>query len=301
MSFIGKALGRTTVATGVATVVLASAVGPDRPSMAAPQQPVIVVRTTQERVEVKKAEAQVGKAVDVLIQKQAVAIDARNPAVIDQNTLGQLSPIFRLELRTLTSVAAPTPAQRREIAIEAGRGVKELARNLAAINNGNRPVGRAVSARSDPRKLIHDSVAAAAKSKLTPEQFIRFQAESEQKTQDRREVVLLNIVAKIDQLLILSPDQRGKLQESLRAQWDDRIYPQIEMLVTYDAYFPAIPDAQIRPILTDAQRKVWQDVQKINFGTIRMANGFNNAAFQANPPGDEDADVKAALADEVKP
>jgi len=300
MSFVGKALGRTAVATGVATVVLASAVGPDRSSMAAPQQPVIVVKA-QERVEVKKAEARVGKAVDVLIQKQAVVIDALNPAVIDQGILGQLRPIFRLELRTLTSVAAPTPAQRREIAIEAGRGVKELARNLAAINNGNRPMGRLVSARSDPRKLIHDSVATAAMSKLTPEQLTRFQAESERKTQDRREVVLLNIVAKIDQLLILSPDQRGKLQESLRAQWDDRTYPQIEMLVTYDAYFPAIPDAQIRPILTDAQRKVWQDVQKINFGTIRMANGFNNGAFEAFQPGDEDADVKAALADEVKP
>ena len=43
----------------------------------------------------------------------------------------QLRPIFRAELRFLTSAAGPSASQRREIAVEGGRKLKETAVKLA--------------------------------------------------------------------------------------------------------------------------------------------------------------------------
>ena len=303
MSRIPRALRRTTVALGATVGWLAVAIPLAQSTSAEPQQQREVIKV--EVKEVRPANAPVEKAAPPgaivaapLFVDNAFVVQAAQANQADPTMIRQFAAFLRLEMRVLTAVTNPTPAQRREIALAGGVTVKEVVKNLAAPNNGVRVLGRAAN-RSDPRKLIHDSVVAAAKAKLSPEQWDRLQKESENKAQDRREAVLQNVVTKLDQLLILTPEQRSKLENSLRTRWDDRVYPQLEMLTAYENYFPAIPENQISPLLTETQRRVWGDVQKINFSSIRMANGFA-VQGQLDLPEEEDADVQAALAEEIK-
>jgi hypothetical protein len=257
------------------------------------------------KVEVKKAAQVQVKIIEKMVVPVAPdvraggAVPAANLEQMTRQMTQQLSPILRVELRWLTSAADPTPAQRREIAIEGGRTLKEIAGTMAGNRNGVNQAVR-VAAINDPRKAIHDSIEAASRAKLSPEQFARYREEMERKARDRREVAVLNLVAKLDGLLALGVEQRAKLCDSLRSHWDDRAYPSLEILVVYDAYFPNISDSHIGPILTEEQQKIWQGVQKINFAQIRNNTFFNNGQAIGLADEDEDEDVKAALAEESK-
>ena len=296
-----KTLGRVAVAAFATAAFLTSASRPARSSKAdfPPMQDAAKVEVRKEAIPVQVKTVE--KKVRVVAPDGVV--EARPAANLDQITkqmIEQLRPILRVELRLLTSAADPTPAQRREIAIEGGRTLKEVAGNMVGARKGLNQAGRAVPAVTDPRKLIHDSIEVASRAKLSEEQFARYRKEIERKAQDRREVVMLNLVANLDKLLFLSAEQRTKLCESLRSNWDDRAYPSLEMLVMYDAYFPNIPDRHISPILTEEQQKIWRGVQKINFASIRNSNFFNNGLTIGPADDEEDADVTAALAAEAK-
>ena len=117
---------------------------------------------------------------------------------------------------------------------------------------------------------------------------------------------MLNIVANLDKLLDpQAPSKRlNKLFDSLLSHWDERIYPSPDLLLTYEAYFPTIPDQYLTPILNEDQRKIWRGAQKLNFTSIRNNNFFffNNMQMN-NPPGNveiEDEDEKVALAEVPK-
>ena len=300
-----KAIGKFAATTGATAALLASAFAPARPSEAGfpPWQDAAKVEV---KIELRKEVIAVPAKI-VTKDARAVAPDRLVEAVpaadLDQMTrqmIQQLRPTLRVELRLLTSAADPTPTQRREIAIEGGRALKEVAGNLVGVRRGLNQAGRAVPVIPDPRKPIHAAIEAASRAKLSPEQFARYQKEMERKAQDRREVVILNVVANLDKLLALDAEQRAKLCDSLRSHWDDRVYPSIEMLAIYEAYSPNIPDQQVSPILTEEQRKIWRGAQKINFASIRNSNFFNNGVAVALEDDDEDADEKAALAEEVK-
>ena len=296
-----KTHGRVAVAAFATAAFLTSASRPARSSKAdfPPMQGAAKVEVRKRAIpaQVKTVE----KKARVVVPDGVVEVrPAANLDQITKQMIEQLRPILRVELRLLTSAADPTPAQRREIAIEGGRTLKEVAGNMVGVRKGLNQAGRAVPAVTDPRKLIHDSIEAASRAKLSEEQFARYLKEIERKAQDRREVVMLNLVANLDKLLFLSVEQRTKLCESLRSHWDERTYPSLEMLVMYDAYFPNIPDRHISPILTEEQQKIWRGVQKINFASIRNSNFFNNGLAIGPADDEEDADVTAALAAEVK-
>lgn len=235
----------------------------------------------------------------------APAAGAANLEVMSRHFVEQLRPSFRAELRFLTSIASPSPAQRREIALEGGRKVKETALKMAetqqGMNNGGR---RVMTASPEPRKVIRDAMAEAAKARLSPEQFARLQKEIGLREQDQQEAMTLNIVTNLDQLLILGNGQREKLGEAILAHWDERIYPTFELFTIYESYFPMIPDQYVNPILNAEQRKIWQGARKLNFAQVRnnnffFNNGMGNNGVNVNVKV-EDEDEKAALAEEVK-
>jgi hypothetical protein len=215
-----------------------------------------------------------------------------------RQSIQQVRPIFQRELQLLSSAAEPTPSQRREIAMEAGQTLMLNLRRLANNDAGLQP--DRVFITNDPRKLVRRHLELAAWAKLSNVQSARYRDELERKAEDRREVVILNIVANIDKHLRLKPDQREKLCESFRTHWDDRDFPSLESSVIYDNYVPSIPDAYIAPILTDDQRKVWRGLQKYHFAAIRSLNPLDNTLAIVAEDDDLDDDVKAALAEEPK-
>jgi hypothetical protein len=250
-------------------------------------------RATRAAMEAKLAAA---------IEAQVAALRAAQPANVElvmRQTLQLVRPIFQSELRLLSSAVEPTSAQRRDIALEAGRTLKLTIRSLAA-NDAQFLNGRTPTLIPDPRKLVRQHLEIAAWSKLSNLQSARYRNQLELKAQERREAVVLNIVANLDRHLRLDSEQREKLCESLRSHWDDRDFPSLEPSVTYDTYVPTIPDNYILPILFDDQTKVWRGLRKYHFSTVRTLNPLNtNLVFDVKDLGEDD-DVKIALGEEPK-
>ena len=67
----------------------------------------------------------------------------------------------------------------------------------------------------DPRRQIREGLAAAVKSQLSAELAARLQDEVAKRDASRKQLAVRNLVARLDHELVLSPDQRDKLAESL--------------------------------------------------------------------------------------
>jgi hypothetical protein len=226
----------------------------------------------------------------------AVAAEANLEPMIAQTTQ-QLRPLLRTELRFLSSASEPSPTQRREIALEGARAAKDAAKKVASVQNALQNGGWNGGTIPDARKLIREGLQGAAKARLSPEQFARYQEELDLKAKDQRKAITLNLVANLDRLLFLSNEQREKIGEALLSHWDERTFPTLENLANYETYFPVLPDRYIAPILNDAQRNTWNGVQKVTFGQSFNFQ-FNNGV--GNDPADEDEDEKAAMAEVEK-
>jgi hypothetical protein len=111
---------------------------------------------------------------------------------------------------------------------------------------------------------IADALAKSVRTTLSPEQAARYQKEHELRSAARKRAVLLNLVAKVDRLLILTRDQRGKLSEILENHWNDSWDSMQMLMYGGDQYLPEMPEGKILPILTVTQKDVWRGIQKRN-------------------------------------
>ena len=127
---------------------------------------------------------------------------------------------------------------------------------------------------SDPRLTIAAGLVNPVRATLSPEQAARYQKEIGERTAARQRVVLLNLVAKFDQLLILTPEQRVKLGDILKNNWDEA-WNQTQLLTLGIQYLPQVPEVKVLPLLTENQKNVWRTVTTRN---IRF--GFNPGIVQ---------------------
>ncbi|MGZ3469850.1 MAG: hypothetical protein ACXWO1_08910, partial [Isosphaeraceae bacterium] len=97
---------------------------------------------------------------------------------------------------------------------------------------------------------------------LSHDQESRYKAELEKRAASRKQVVIDNLVAKLDGDLVLTSEQRTRLVEALSANWKDAWGQSLEMLMNIDSFFPNIPDQVVAPILTDNQKEVWRRIPK---------------------------------------
>jgi hypothetical protein len=281
------------VAGGLLTSTLVFAQGqkPDTPATETKTETVVEKKVVEKKVaEVLKAGAVFVAPAKVqvriaeqerLIQQRAVRLAMSAFANANDNLeplIQQFTPQFRntlrIELHFLLTVCAPTEDQRKLIAVDGEAALKEAAKKFAEMQQammqgrwrGNTP-------QPDPRKIIQDALARSVKTRLSPEQAARYQAELEQRKASRKEVAVRNLVAKLDHDLFLADEQREKLVESLSKNWNDAWCQSLDILVNNEQYFPNIPNQYILPFLNPTQKKVWS-------GTAR-----NGAVFFGGQPG----------------
>jgi hypothetical protein len=167
--------------------------------------------------------------------------------------------MYRAELHLMRVIAQPTKEQYDKIAADADAVVKAAVRRYAEASTTGRN-----TTQLDPRAVLADAVAGRVRTVLTPEQVDRYRKELDQRAEDQRQARRVILVARVDKLLLLTPEQRDKLSDILDKNWD-RSWDQAQWL-HYDGQlvFPLMPDAKILPILTDAQKAVWRTMKKQN-------------------------------------
>jgi hypothetical protein len=290
-----------------AGVLLASsllAVRADDPNP--PQEQVKAARAKAERLvreKVKIAVPAPGKAA-LRVPARAGAVElppapafiAANQEPMIQQFIGQFRPMLSAEYHFARTVCELTKEQRKQIA----RGAEDIIKSAATsyVQWQFNPRGRRSGGPPEPSKLIDDALGAAIKANVTPEQWSRYQEETEQRAAHRKEAAVWNLVAKLDKLLVLSPAQRGQLVETLSAQWDDSWCTSLQMFQNENGYLPPIPDSVIVAHLNERQEKAWKLLPKVqqNWGWGGGFMGAQNAMEDEDLAEARTAAVEAAAA-----
>ena len=218
----------------------------------------------QSKVEAKpaaKANAAVMKSVvvhAVVGQPAVAALDAQAALYVQQ-----FRPMFRAEYYFIRNTCGLNADQRKQLARMGETAVKAAAKQFVETQQKMMRGGwRPGTDYADPRKLVEQELSRVMSSLLSHDQESRYKAELEKRAASRKQVVIDNLVAKLDGDLVLSSEQRTRLVEALSANWKDAWGQSLQMLMNIDSFFPNIPDQVVAPILTDNQKEVWRRIPK---------------------------------------
>jgi hypothetical protein len=216
----------------------------------------------QEKIPEEKKEAAkaVFRAIGIPVQPQD---DDNFVRQIEQQYAGQFRQLYRTELHFMRMVTDLTRPQYEKIAAETEPSMKEAMRTFArSMRSGG-------TENDDPRVPMTRAITKSVTANLSPEQAARYQKELDLRVVARKRVFVTNLVAMIDRIVILRPEQRDQLAKVLTDNWDESW--QMQILMYGGQYLPALPNAKIQPILSEAQRQVWQGVA--NRGNVRFGGG----------------------------
>lgn len=183
---------------------------------------------------------------------------------LEQQFLQQFRQLGTTEVNFVRAVCRPNAEQSKKVKAASEVAVKTTTKKFAEIQKkmqqGIRPGEQPQW--PDPRKLMADVLLKAVKESCSEEQAKLYEAELAKRAAARKRVALMNFVARLDRELVLTKDQRDKLAEALNANWNSSWEQQLEVFMYGDSYMPALPDAQVVPVLTDKQKQIWTATPK---------------------------------------
>jgi|GEM_PF-5022428 len=245
---------------------------PAKPNAAKKQGKVETKPAARAKVAVKAVIVQPARVVG---QPAAVALDAQAAQYVQQ-----FRPMFRAEYYFIRNTCGLNTDQRKQLARLGESTIKAAAKGFVEAQQKMMRGGwRPGTEYPDPRKLIEQELAKVMSPLLSHDQESRYKVELEKRTASHKQVVIDNLVAKLDSDLVLTSDQRTRLVEALSANWKDAWCQSLEMLTNLDSFFPSIPDQVVAPILTDNQREVWRRIPRnsnvfwgFSFGVVIREN-----------------------------
>jgi hypothetical protein len=218
---------------------------------------------------------------------RAQAIDDQNIRNLESQFLPQFQQLLYGELAFLRRVGHVEPKQFVEVAKAAGHGLRPKVREYARTQWAAMRQGRPDAAKTvDPRAQVQSLLMPLVEARLSPEQAKRYRQECEQRTAHRKHAVVLNLVAAVDERLVLTEQERIRLVQSLTAAYQPVWDHWSQMLMFNVQCMPEIPDASIVPLLNEKQQRVWRESPKQE---ARMFWGFQ---FAPNFLGGQAAEIQ---------
>jgi hypothetical protein len=193
----------------------------------------------------------------------------------------QFAPLLKVELSFANRVCHWTDEQRKAAIEVANAWLREFARENAKNNGrairggvmmiaGNMPVAVNAGGAVPPvEKKLEEKLQGA----MTEQQRADYDAERAKRDAFRTDATIDNIVAQMDQILNLTPEQRSKINDSLHENWDAGWAPPLELFVQMTEYVAAFPDEYVTPHLTPEQRTIWKGVQRISARGVFFGQG----------------------------
>jgi hypothetical protein len=241
----------------------------------------------KEQPEAKKAAAK-----RAVVMRKAIAVrraGAGMDAQVEQ-FVQQFRPLFRAEYYFIRRVCDLTPDQRKRVAREGERAVKDAARKFAELQQKMMQGGwRPGTQYPEPQRVLEEVLSKSVTGILSPEQQARYKDELEKRAANRKQVALDNLVAKLDQDLVLSAEQRDKISESLSSHWNEAWCQSLNMLMNIEHFFPNVPDNLVVPFLTENQQKSWRRIPR----NQNVFWGFHFGGIMENDPLDDPELVEA--------
>ncbi len=213
-------------------------------------------------------EEDAGSLIDVLVGALAEDADP-NVVNLERQYLPQFQPLLKPELAFIRRVCRLNKEQSEQITKAADQRLRVAVREYAIAQNNMRQGRGRIRAQSmpDPRKLVQQQLTKLVQQKLSAEQANAYQQERDKRDAHRKRAAVLSLVAKLDEELVLTVEQRGKLIESLTTNWQGAWTQSLEILIhNNNQYLPHIPDQHVVPFLNETQKTVWRGAQKQAMG-----------------------------------
>jgi hypothetical protein len=216
-----------------------------------------------------------------IVKKAINRVGQQNRAPLIQQFTNQARPLLRAELVFARNVCQLKRDELRKVNQDAQQMLDEMVSKLVdAQFQPRRPVqakGRVIN-NLDAQQLLSDGVVEVMKRDLTAEQWSIYEAERQKRDENRKRITIRYFVDAIDREIYLSPEQRDRLESTFEANWESTWGLYLENHLYGNRYFPMTIDRLVTPVLSDAQKKVWQGVQKVGayWGFAAMLGGFAN-------------------------
>lgn len=279
---------RTTNQTMWLLLVAASVTAPVRRDVRADEEAAAPVAKTArdeaaDRVaQQKQEEAQRQEAAKRAAEQQREQLIAQQAQQFQQF----FQPALQAELERVRKSCGSLPADaRRKIVAAGNEAVKVVARQFAE----RQLAGQGMRQGFEPRKTIHEAVAAAVKPHATAEEFATYQREQAARVARRVRVARIQIVAKLDRELALSQSQRQKIEADLEKHWEAGWLRELDdngMIINNFRPAPDFADKCIAPHLDDFQKADWKSwCQQAGWSRAGHHPGWNSdgRSMQSDP------------------
>jgi hypothetical protein len=182
----------------------------------------------------------------------------------EQQMLTQLKPMLNIEIAFARQACGFDKEQAKQLSAAAKDEMKKIAREYLKWQNQPRHVVMVNGVQKlnpeplDPKKRMREFLTTTIKEKHSEAIVQKYTEELTKRTEFEKQTAVENMVAMLDQELMLDAPQREKLTESLAANWDANWVPQLQYLQHGMSYFPAVPDKVILPVLNKTQKTAWK-------------------------------------------
>jgi len=199
----------------------------------------------------------------------------------------QFEQMFYVELAFLRRTCSIDAKAFAEVAKAAKAHLHVAVREYAIAQNAMMRGGigiRRVSDTIDPHSQMERLLAPLVESKLGPEQAQRYRQACDNRAASRKRAIVLNIIATMDDRLVLTSEQRDKLIQSLSSDYQHDWEQWMQMIAFNGAqYLPDIPDRPVVSLLSDRQRTVWRQMPKVRFGFVGLRIGVRGMGMGGEP------------------
>ncbi len=216
---------------------------------------------------------------------------------VEKQFLPQFQQLVTAELSFIHRACDLNLEQRKRIKAASDTCLRAAVRKYAMSQRGIMigHAGRVQPTVPDPTELLHQALTKVLHETLQPEQQAAYDGEMSSRRAFRKRVAIENVIAIIDERLVLTNDQRQRLTESLDDNWQPAWLQSMEMLMSNNQYLPNIPDAFVVPALNETQRQIWRAAQKQNYMTFGLVHwNQQGGVLDDFPLVETEADVKKA-------
>ncbi|HEY3394145.1 MAG TPA: hypothetical protein VGK58_15640, partial [Lacipirellulaceae bacterium] len=213
-----------------------------------------------------------------------VAPKAFEGQAIDGQVRRQLESLLKVELSFASRVADLNDGERRALVAASVEWLDKFVADFGKNMDPNQRLilqrgaqGHAVWGRQmgdNPRESIQRGVAQVVGATLPKDKVAAYRSECAKRDEFYRDVTIANLVERLDEKLILTAEQRGKITEALVENWDASLVPQVEVFMVRADALPGAVEMWIRPELSESQRRVLNRMnklpQRVFFGNVEF-------------------------------
>ncbi len=161
--------------------------------------------------------------------RRAQAAEDQNIRNLEAQFRPQFQQLLYVELAFLRRACKPDAKPFAEVAKAAKADLRVPLREYVVSRSGARQVTGGGPNAADPRLEIRKLLVPLVEAKLGPEKARLYRQECDKRTEARKHAVVMNLVAALDERLVLTAQQRAKLVQSLSANYENAWDQYLEM------------------------------------------------------------------------